>query len=354
MAGRWKLVFFIGLCIASVLAAAYSGSIAYKREFFSAQPYIPSVAASGVEVPRAKDYAALRDEIIALTRKGSESGTIHLESYEGDVAQDLRRVCDEVKTATPVGAYAVETIHGDYTRVLTYYDVKINIGYNRGIDEINAIVEINSQDELTDNIRKAISERKESLAVLCMYYTPEILDVHAALKSMKFDLPYTVYGLDKYAMSLFPSEGIHRIIKIDFSYYEGSDMSREKISLAQSAVDELAAAADGLSGRALVEKICEMISSGVTLIQSSAAENALPYSVLINKTGTAEGLAITLNQVLASTGTYSAVIEGELNGKPHFWNKAFVEGGWKYVDLSRGIILSSQEEMLGYKWEDMQ
>lgn len=354
MAGRWKLVFFIGLCIASVLAAAYSGSIVYKREFFSAQPYIPSVAASGAEVPRAKDYTSLRDEIIALTRKGIESGTIHLESYEGDVASDLRRVCDDVKTATPVGAYAVETIHADYTRVLTYYDVKINIGYNRGLDEINSIVEINSQDELIANIRKAISDRKESLAVLCMYYTPEIVDVHAALKSMRFDLPYTVYGLDKYTTSFFPTEGIHRIIRIDFSYYEGSDVSREKSALAQGVVNELVSATDGLRGRALVEKICEMMSSSVTVIQSGAAEHALPYSVLINKTGTAEGLAITLNQVLASTGTYSAVIEGELNGKPHFWNKAFVEGGWKHVDLSRGIILSSQDEMVGYKWEDIQ
>ncbi len=355
MAGKWNLTLFAGLCVACLIATVYSGNIIYKRQFFNAEPYVPSVAASGAEVPTAKHYSELCDEVVALAQKAVSHGTIHLQNYDGDVEQDLQRVCDEVINQTPIGAYGVEAIYADFTRVLTYYDVKINISYKRAPEEILSVIEINSQDDLSENIRKAISERKESLAMLCMYYTPEIIDVPAACESMRFNSPWSVYGLDEYSTSVFPSDGVHRIIRMDFKYYEGGEQSQEKIAFAQRVAEEIAAATDAFVERERVEKICTMISDGVELITLNAApEHAMPYSVLANKKGTTEGLAVTLNQVLADTGIYSSVVKGELNGQLHFWNKVFIEGAWRHVDMSRGIILYPDDAMLGYMWEDME
>ena len=51
----------------------------------------------------------------------------------------------------------------------------------------------------------------------------------------------------------------------------------------------------------------------------------------------------------------SVLVEGTLNGEPHFWNQLTADGGAHYVDLTRdasGTTYSAADLLsLGYVWE---
>lgn len=70
---------------------------------------------------------------------------------------------------------------------------------------------------------------------------------------------------------------------------------------------------------------------------------------------TSEGLALTFQLLSGKMEVGSVLVEGTLNGEPHFWNQLTADGGAHYVDLTRdasGTTYSAADLLsLGYVWE---
>ena len=79
------------------------------------------------------------------------------------------------------------------------------------------------------------------------------------------------------------------------------------------------------------------------------------WDALLGDGADSEGLALTFQLLSGKMEVGSVLVEGTLNGEPHFWNQLTADGGAHYVDLTRdasGTTYSAADLLsLGYVWE---
>ena len=71
-------------------------------------------------VLQAENYQDLVNDVLYFVKQGMDSGVIRLTNYPRDVETDLNNACLEVARDAPLGAYAVDYIEHDCTRVVKY------------------------------------------------------------------------------------------------------------------------------------------------------------------------------------------------------------------------------------------
>ena len=64
--------------------------------------------------------------------------------------EDLNRACLEVAKDDPLGAYAVDFIKNDCTKVLTTYEATITISYRRTREQIRSLVNVTGTSAIRD------------------------------------------------------------------------------------------------------------------------------------------------------------------------------------------------------------
>ena len=99
---------------------------------------------------QATNYAGLKSAILHVIETGAETGTVKLYNYTGDVERDLLSACSEVTNDDALGAYAVGSMSYQQVRVLTYYEVTINITYRRTPDQISSVKNLVNIGEFKD------------------------------------------------------------------------------------------------------------------------------------------------------------------------------------------------------------
>ena len=92
-----------------------------EREYQTAQRHVQvplsdeDSAAIWVE-----NYSELVSAVLYQVSLHQEKGVIRLRDWKDDVEASLARACDEVSRDDPLGAYAVDRIQHQYTRMVTY------------------------------------------------------------------------------------------------------------------------------------------------------------------------------------------------------------------------------------------
>ena len=94
-----------------VLAGSYQVSTAHVDR--------PETAEDSSAI-RVESYRELVSAVLYLVAQGEEAGIIQLYDYPGDVETDVTAACLEVATQDPLGAYCVDYIRHEVTRVVSY------------------------------------------------------------------------------------------------------------------------------------------------------------------------------------------------------------------------------------------
>ena len=100
------------------------------------------------------------------------------------------------------------------------------------------------------------------------------------------------------------------------------------------------------------------ISAAVGMAIAGKLDGA-PYRVyaLLGDGADSEGTALAFQLLSGELLVGSTLVEGTLNGEPHFWNQLTEDDGAHYVDLTRsggGLTYSAADlAELGYVWEGM-
>ena len=89
-------------------------------------PELPSTEEDS-SVIRVETYQQLVNAVLYFVEQSVEHGVVRLVNYAQDVEADLNRACLEVAKDDPLGAYAVDFIKHDYTRVVATYEANIYI-----------------------------------------------------------------------------------------------------------------------------------------------------------------------------------------------------------------------------------
>ena len=111
---------------ALLLLPGCSAMLNREYQVVSPHPEFPATEENSSAI-RVETYQELVNAVLYFVEQGVEHGVVRLVNYTRDVESDLSRACLEVAKEDPLGAYAVDFIKNDYTRVVTTYEATIDI-----------------------------------------------------------------------------------------------------------------------------------------------------------------------------------------------------------------------------------
>ena len=155
--------------------------------------------------------------------------------------------------------------------------------------------------------------------------------------------------------TLYPaSGGQQRIVEILLTYPEDTQALRQKSDDLQSTADALVLPLrpHQLSPSARQAELFSLVREHV---RARPDGGPTAWDALLGDGADSEGLALTFQLLSGKMEVGSVLVEGTLNGEPHFWNQLTADGGAHYVDLTRdtsGTTYSAADLLsLGYVWE---
>ena len=210
-----------------------------EREYQTAQRHVQvplsdeDSAAIWVE-----NYSELVSAVLYQVSLHQEKGVIRLRDWKDDVEASLARACDEVSRDDPLGAYAVDRIQHQYTRMVTYYEATITIDYRRTAEQIASVTTVTGSGAIRAELRDALAGFVTETAFRINYFNESqgedyILDL---VRQAYYDTPEAALGLPAAEVQLYPDSGAQRVVEVLLTYPEDPEVLREKsLRLAEAA-----------------------------------------------------------------------------------------------------------------------
>lgn len=314
------------------------------------------------------NYEELKSAIIELMMTHESSGRIIASSYEGEeVEADVRRAIFEILTFHPIGVYAVSEIVGDVTRIVTLYEIDIEIEYSRTSQQVGSIITVSSETELNDELLGIMRDYGE----IAVFRTPLQLSVDELVNVIVdtyYKNPREIVMRPIVAVEVFPESGEDRIFSISFDFGRPQGILRALGgSLTLALTSNVEAAAGETNAEILLSLSNGLIAFAnfdevVARIPEHGIQNpaATAFGALINGSATGEGFAMALKALCDELGITAHVILGYLDGRHHAWNLVNIDGFYYHIDVAMGdvngietVFLKNDQQFraIGYQWD---
>ncbi|WP_251449002.1 hypothetical protein [Vermiculatibacterium agrestimuris] len=312
------------------------------------------VTAEGSSGLRVENYRELVSAVLYLVSQGQEEGTIQLYDYDGEVESDLTRACLEVATEDPLGAYCVDYIKHESSRVVSYYQAKLSISYRRTQEEIRSMVNVTGSGAIRAELQEALTNFSDQVVLRVAYFAEDEASILALARQAYYDTPAAALGMPQVEIGLYPDSGRERVVEILLTYSEGAEELRRKSARLAAAGAEFVYPWDMDREAAVRQAAAEVCYHSGYDPQGGVTA----YAALVEGAANDEGLALAYSLVCRELERVTCeIVEGAWQGEPHFWNEVrFSQGEPLYLDLSRFTELSSTlytaDEMadMGYRW----
>ena len=178
-----SLVFLTGC--ASLLDREYNTVEPHSSKFWESE---------AANTLRAETYQDLVNDLLILIGQHQESATVRLYNFEDDltVTDTVERAAVEVQKETPLGAYAVEYITSTTQAQRGYYEINLQIGYRRTLEQIQTVVSATSAEAVYSLLESALNVGRTELAVRVGYWgTNSREQIDEAIRQLRADLNLT-------------------------------------------------------------------------------------------------------------------------------------------------------------------
>ncbi len=330
------------------------------REFVSVTQHPQTVTT--VENPstlQAQNYQELLSAILYLVARHAESGTVRLFNYTQEsgspagqeaVAADLTEACLEVVQKDPLGAYAVDYIKHDVTRIVSYYEAKITISYQRTQEEMGKIVSVTGNGAIRDELRETFSRFAPQSTLRISYFDEDISYIHQLVTQAYYRTPQSAFGLPQVTMTLYPDSGFQRIVELHLSY----PLPMEELLARQEAVLDRVNTLIPHGASVTAQSVYDLLRSQVEWTQETGFST--PYAALIEGKADGEGMALTYQLLCDRASIPCTVVQGAEGSEVAFWNIVTTEEGSRHVDCTRqdrfGLTDLQLTALGGYLWDN--
>lgn len=342
-----------------LLALAGCGNV-FEAEYTFAVPYSGGVTRGGGDATEIGNYNMLKSALIDLVNNHGEHATFRFSRYNGSVADDLAAACLEIRTTNPLGAYAVEALTCDTSRIVSYYTADVNVAYKKTAEEIRSIVGVSSLTDLEARLREAVTDAAAEI-VLRVYSSQVDEDYLRALtERLYFSDPVTVATEPEAEIASYPGEGINRIYDIRLQY--GADPARLRY-MSRQLSDRVGELAEMLVSESAPQRALECADSLDTLLEKDAAGSygSTAYGAIVERSADSKGVALAYKALCDAAGLDCMVVKGNLGdmgAEEHYWNILALEGAYYHVDVSAfpqgrsGAFLADDAGFWGaYLWD---
>ena len=306
---------------------------------------------------KASTYSELVNGILFFVSQGVEEGVIQITDYNGDVEEDLNRACLEVAKDDPLGAYAGDFIKNDYTTIITTYEATITISYRRSLEQISSLVNITGTSAIREEAVQALSAFKTELALRVGYFTGDAAAVEEQVRQAYYDTPAAALGMPECSVELYPKTdtGTQRIVEILLDYpEEPTALQRKRQQLQEQSAAILTPIQHQIASRRL-DLLMGTLPNVVKVDLETGGATA--WDALVGQGANDEGLALAFQLLCDGLGLKGQILEGTLQGQPHFFNQVDRNGQTVWVDLRRSTgktWTAAQMAEMGYQWTDQE
>lgn len=334
----------LGLCLSFLLTGCEA---MLNGEYLSVKPHsVLTAAEDDSSVIRVENYQELVSGILKLVSSRQEQGVIQLGNYNTrDVEADLSAACLEVSHEDPLGAYAVDYIKHEFSRILTYYQATITIGYRRTLEQMKSIVPVTGSSAIRSEVGSALAGFSPEAVLRVTYFNEDEHYIRALALQAYYDTPAAAFGMPEITVSVYPDTGYQRIVEITFTYAEPLESLHEKSQQLQTAARSLSQSAinRNFRGRLLLSALYgslldyraaaeEELPEG----EAAPARSSLPYAALVEGDPDSQALALAFKLMCNTAQAECTVVQGTLDGLPHFWNIVTVGSDHRHIDATLG------------------
>ena len=333
MKTKGKLYITALLLAGALLLSGCSG--AFEKEYFYAAPFSYNNPGDGGAATEIGNYSMLKSALIDLINNHEETAAFRFSRYNGSVADDVAAACLEVRTTNPLGAYAVDTLTCDTSRIVSYYTADIQVTYKKTAEEIRGIVGVGGVTELRERLQEAVTTSAPR-AVLRVYSAQVDEEYIASLITDFHDKdPVTVVTRPVPEITSYPGEGINRIYDVSLDYGAAPDKLREMSERLAARVGELSGELDADTQPKLAldcaNQLFELLTGG------SGAYPDTAYGALVEGFADSEGVALAYNALCDAVGIECIVVRGNIGtmgAEERCWNIIGLEGEYYHADVS--------------------
>jgi len=274
---------------------------------------------------------------------------IHLLYYHRDIVEineDLRFLRNEILYEHPVGAYIVANINANATRIVTHYEIDIEIEYKRTKEQLDSIIVVSTEQSVRTNLLRFMSEYSEVIVFRSRLQLNEEV-ITELVRDTYYQNPHLIVMLPMVTVETFPEEGLDRIYEIQFGNTENPRMLQQYGSVLTMSIQLNAERAIGSTDSetliTLVNNLIESTSydeAAARTIHAHGVQNfaATAWGALIRGNAVGEGFAMAFKALADELGFDCRVILGHLDGMVHAWNIVALNGDFYHIDVSMCVV----------------
>ena len=180
-----------------------------EREYSTAEPHSSKFWESeATDTLRAENYQDIVNDLLILIGQHAEQATLRLYNFKDDltVADILERATVEIQQETPLGAYAVAYITSSAQAQRSYYEVSLQIGYRRTVEQLQAVVNATSPEAVSSLLESALEAGKTELAVRIGYWGADGREkVESAMQQVREERELTETPM--WVVNYYPAQG---------------------------------------------------------------------------------------------------------------------------------------------------
>lgn len=357
------------ILVCSMLFSCAGCSSYLNGDYFYINDYTEE-SDSGVDISTGiKNYNGLKRAIVALVTRHEEEGSLQFRNYNGNISEDLAEACWEVKSTTPLGAYSVDYISYDLSRIVSYYEADVYITYKRTKEQIASIVSIGTSISVKMPLQTGMSTMEPYLAISMSTTIMDEETIRDEITKIYYSNPLCCIALPNTKVSIYPDSGVQKIFEINFDYcgLETQQLVNMKSQLTDTAADWLADIENERDedniyqiGMALTRR-CQYDPTLSTERLSGLPQElgSTAYGAIVENQADSEGFAMAFAALCIGAGIDCTVVRGRLNNNEHFWNIVKIDKEYYHLDCSVWQLngyyqtyLKSDADMLSSYWWD--
>ena len=218
----FMLGLFMRLCLfiwfLFLLAAILTGCASLlERQYSSVEPHSSKFWESeAAGTLRAETYSDVVNDLLLLIGQHRENATLRIYNTEPDGAEMLEKAAVEMQQETALGSYAVAYITFSSQTQRGYDEAKIQIGYRRTAEQIQAIVNATSPAAVYSLLETALEEGRTELVVRIGYWGQNGQEQVEEAVSRLWE-ERNLFSYSAWPISYYPPDGPVGLIEFDLA-----------------------------------------------------------------------------------------------------------------------------------------
>lgn len=293
-------------------------------------------------------YLGLKNAITDMVEECVTDGVIRAEGYSGEVTEDIANAVYEVWRGDPLGAFAVDYMTYDCSKIVNYYEIHIHATYRRTAEEIESVVYASGSAGVKDKLREAMETYEPVFRVQVSDY--QELDFDALVQEVFCENPEFALEIPTVAVASYPESGSQRILEITFTYQTPQDTLLEMQKTASESLDYIIRLYGSNNDEFVsARRYYNRLTRDGILYTAQGEEVGLAdsiYGVMVENSATSFGYAQTYYLMLRAKDIPCEVIKTDYMGQNHYLCKVSLGGNMFYVDPVRRIIDKNEDAFL--------